>query len=127
MTTLYLESISTIPFPAGTSYVKILQWGQHSYDPGNPCLVSIFGTLWGTNDQPNENPGVLVGCQEDIFFNITNFVIQLAGMLITQKIGQVSFVGCLNDWNNSCSSRMQNLRIPPTIARVYFAIYSAVW
>jgi len=65
--TLCLESIGTIPFQARTSYVKSPEWGQYCCNWRMPCLVSIFGTFWGTWDQPNENLGTLCRCTADIF------------------------------------------------------------
>jgi len=99
---LSLECISTLPCQAGTSYVKILEWGQHSSNCGMPCLSSVFGTFQGTGDQPNENPGALFRCLADIFLNVINCEMQWPGILITQMIGQLSVVGCTNDWHNHC-------------------------
>jgi len=45
--TLSLVSISTIPFQARASNVKIAEWGQYSFNCRIPCLVSIFGIFWG--------------------------------------------------------------------------------
>jgi len=90
--TLSVESISTIPFQAGISFVKILQWGQHSSNRAMPCLVSIFGNFWGTTAQPNENPGVLFRYPGDIVQNITNHEIPRPAMLIARNVGQVSHV-----------------------------------
>jgi len=70
--TLSPESISTIPFPATASDVKIPQWGQHCANCGLPCLVRIFGTFRGTGDQPDKNPVEYFRCAADIFSNITN-------------------------------------------------------
>jgi len=46
--TLSVESISTIAFQWGVSYVEIPEWGQHSSNLGMPCLISIFGSFRGT-------------------------------------------------------------------------------
>jgi len=77
-----LESISTMLFQAGTSYVKIREWGQDCSNRGMPCLVSIFGTLWWTWNQPNKNTGALFRCTVAIFSKITKREIQRRGMLI---------------------------------------------
>ena len=69
---LWLESISTIPFQAAASYVKIPECGQHCSNRGMPCLISIFGTFRGTSVQPNKNPGGLFRFAADIFSNISN-------------------------------------------------------
>jgi len=95
--TLFLESISTVPFQAGTSYVKIPEWGQHSSNCGMPCFISSFGTMWWTGDPLNEDPAAEFRCSVDIFSNITNCEIWWSGMLMAQKLAQVSFDGCTND------------------------------
>ena len=100
-----VESISTIPFQAGTSYVNIPELGQQSSNRGMPYLISIVGTFWGSGDQPNENPGTLYRCPADVSTNITNHDIQWPGMLTAQKIGQVSHVRCINNWHNHRSGR----------------------
>jgi len=122
--TLSLESICTIPFQAGVSVVKMPQLRQHSFNRGMPCLVNVFGTFRGTWDQPDKNPGTLFQCMADIFSNITNCEIQRPGMLISRKIGQVSLVGCTNDWHHRRSGRMLILCIPPPISRVHLAVDS---
>jgi hypothetical protein len=43
--TFYLESICTIPFQAGTSDVKIPEWGQHCATSGMPCFVRILAPV----------------------------------------------------------------------------------
>jgi len=126
-TTLSVESNSTIAFQAGTSYVKFPEWGQHSSNRGMPCLISIFGTIWGTGDQPSEDLGALCRCPADIFSNIPNCEIQRAGMLIPQKIGQMSLLGCTNDWHNCPSGRKLILCIEPPITRVHLTVYSATF
>jgi len=83
---LSLESISTIPFQAKASDVKILEWGQHCSNHGMPCFVSIFGTFRTKGDQPNKNPEALCMCTADIFLNSTDPEIQRPGMLVAQKI-----------------------------------------
>jgi len=101
-----LESISTMPFEAGTSYVKIPEWRQHCSKRGMPCLVHLLGNFRGTWNQPKGNRGALFRCPADIFSNISKCEIQRPGMLIAWKIGEVSVVGCTNDWQNRSSSRM---------------------
>jgi len=66
--TLSLETISTIPFQAGTSYVNIPEWGQHCSNRGMPCHVFIFGTFQGTWNMPYARPGVLFRWTTDIFW-----------------------------------------------------------
>ena len=89
-----------------------------------PCFVNVLGTLWGTWDQPDKNPGALFWCAVDNFSNIANCEIQRPGMLIARKIGQVSLVGSTNDGHNCCSARKLILCIPPPIARVHLAVDS---
>jgi hypothetical protein len=45
-------------------------------------------------------------------------------MLIARKIGQVSLVGCTDDWHNRCFSGKIFLCTPPPIARVHLALDS---
>ena len=125
--TTSLESIITFPFHARTSYVTIPEWGQHCSNCGMPCLIGIFGTIWGTWNKPNENPGTLCRCSADIFSNISNREIQLPGMLVARKIGLVRLVGCTNDWHNCHFSRKLILCILPLIAGVNLAVYSATF
>ena len=127
MITLSLESIGTISFQARASEVNNPEWGQHCSNCRMPCLVSIFGTFWKSGHQPNNNPGVLFRCTADIFSNISDPDIQWPGMLIARKISQVGPVGCTNDWHNSRSSRKMILCIPPQIACVHLAVYSATF
>jgi len=87
-----------------------------------PCLVSIFGTVCGTGDQPNKNPGALFRCMADIFSSITDHEIQRPDMLVTLEIGQVGHVRCRNDWHNCRSSRKLIWHIQPAIACVHFAV-----
>jgi len=103
--TLSRESISTIPFQARASDVKIPEWGQHCSNCGMPCLVSIIGTIRMTGDQPNKNPGMLFRCMTDIISKITDREIQRPGVLVAGKISQVGLVGFPNDWHNRHSSR----------------------
>ena len=121
--TLSLESISTIPYQARASDVRIPEWGQHCSNGGMPCPVSIFGTFRRAGDQPNKNPGALVRCMADTFSNITDREIQRPGILVGRKIGQVGLVRCTNDWHNCRCSRKLILRIPPPIACVHLAVY----
>jgi len=125
--TLFLESISTIPFQARTSYVQIPEWGQHSSNGRTQCLVSIFGTFRGTWDQPNEILAARFRCLLDIFSNITNCEIKRPGMLIAWKIVPLSLIGSTNDSHNCCPSRKLILHIPQPIARVHRAVYSATF
>jgi len=53
--TLSWKTIRPIPFQAGTSDVKIPEWGQQSSNCGKPCVVSIICTFQGTGDQHNKN------------------------------------------------------------------------
>ena len=122
--TLSLESITTVPFQARASDVKISQWGQHCSNCGMLCLISIFGIFRRTGDQSNKNAGALFRCTADIFSNITDCDIQQPAMLVAGKIGQVGLVGCTNDWHNGYSSRKL---IPPPIACVHFTVYSATF
>jgi len=48
-------------------------------------------------------------------------------MLIAWKIGQVSLVGCPNDWHNRRSGRQVILRIPPPLTGVRLTVYSATF
>jgi hypothetical protein len=125
--TLSLESISTIPFQSGTSCVMIPEWGQHGSSHRIPCLVSNIGTFRRTGDPPNKNSCPLFRWAADIFSNITTRGIHRPGMLIIQKLGQVSLVGCRNDWHNHRSGRKLILHIPVPIACVYPAVYSAIF
>jgi hypothetical protein len=126
-TTLSLESISTVPFQARVSDVKILEWGQHCSNGGMSCLISTFGTFRRTGDQPNKIPGVGYKCTVDIFSNITDCEIQWPGRLVAQKIGPVGLVGCTNYWHNRQSCRNLILRSPPPIACVHLTVYSATF
>ena len=119
-----LESISTIPCQAGTSYVKIPEWGQHCSNRRMPCIMDILGTFRGTWNQRNENAGAPDWCTADIFSNVTNRDIQRPGMLIAWKLGQVSLVGCTNDWHNRRSGRKLILHIPPAVAVAPCIFYS---
>jgi len=125
--TLSWESISTISFQAGASYVKIPEWGLHSSNLEMPCLVSILGTFWGIWNQPNQNPAVLFWCTAHIFSNIANCEIQQPDMLIARKIGEVSLVRCTNDWHKCRSSRKLIPCIPPPVMDVQLTIYCATF
>jgi len=89
-----------------------------------PCFVNVFGTIRGTGDQPDKNLGALFRCPANIFLNIANGEIQRPGMLIAQKNGQLSLVGCTYDWHNCRSGRKLILCIPPPIAHVHLAVDS---
>ena len=122
--TLSPESISTIPFQAGASDVKMPKLRQHSSNRGMPCFVYDFGTCQGTWGHADENPGALFRCSVNIVLNITYCEIQRPGMLIALNICQVSLIGCTNDWHNRRSGRNLILCIPPPITRVHIAVYS---
>ena len=92
--TLSLESISTIPFQARASNVKMPKLRQHISNRGMPCLINVFGTFRWTWNQPDKNPGALFSWKAEIISNVTNCEIQRPGMLIARKIGQVSLLGC---------------------------------
>jgi len=124
MVTLLLESISTIPFQARASDVKMPKLRQHSSNRGMPCFNSVFGTFRGTGNEPDKNPGALFTCAVDIFSNITNCEMQWPGMLIARKVGQVSLVGCTYDWHNHRCSRKLILCIPPPITCIHLAVDS---
>ena len=121
------ESITTIPFQARASDVKIPEWGQHCSNLRMAYLSSIFVTFRRTGDQPNKNPGALSRCMADILLNITDHEMQQPGMLVAQRIGHVGLVGCTNDSHNHRSSRKLLLRFPPPIAWVHLTIYSATF
>jgi len=75
------DPITIIECQATTCYRKILNWGQHNSNGGITYLVIVFGTVWGTADQPNENPGALSRHQADSYSNITNCEQQWRGIL----------------------------------------------
>jgi hypothetical protein len=60
----------------------------------------------------------------DFFSNMIYCEIQRPGVLIAQKIGHVSLVGCTNDWQNRCSGRNWMLCMSPLIARVHLVVDS---
>jgi len=123
--TLSLEFISKIPFEDGTSYVKRLEWGQQRSNHGTRCLVSNLDTLWGTWDQPNENPEALHSCTADMFSNNTNRETHRAGTLVAWTIEQVSLVGSTNDWHNHLPSKKMSLPIPPPpIPHIHVPVYA---
>ena len=122
--TLSLESISTIPFQARASDVKIPKLRQHSFNRGMPGFVTVFGTFLGTWDQPDRKGGALSRYAAAIFWNNTNCEILRPGMLIARKIGQVNLVRCTHDWHNRHSGRRLILCIPPPIARIHLAVDS---
>jgi len=122
--TLSLESICTIPSQARASDVKMSKLRQHSSYRIVPCFVDVFGTIRGTWDQSDDNPGMLFRCPADICSNITNCDVQWPGVLITRKIGQVSLVGCMYDWYNRCSGRKFILSIPKPDAQIHLAVDS---
>ena len=123
--TLSLESISTIPFQASATDVKIPEWGQYCSHCKMACLISNFLSIRGTADQPNKSPAPLIWCTADIYSNITDREILWPGILVTRKFHQVDLVRRTNNWHNCPSSRKLILCIPPPIARVHLAEYSA--
>jgi hypothetical protein len=70
---------------------------------------------------------MLFWCPPDISAKITNRQRQQPGMLIVRKIGHVSLVGYTKDWYNRPSCRLLILCIPPPVAGVYLAVYSATF
>jgi len=120
--TLSLESIRIVPFQAGTSYLKILEWGQHSCNCRLPCLFSIFGPLWRLGDQPNKNPGARFGFGVDIILSIIMCKIPQPARLVARHILQISLVRCINNWHNCRSSRIIILKIPPPITHGHLAV-----
>jgi len=120
--TLSLESTSTIPCQARTSYVKILKWEQHSSNCGMPCQVSIFGTFQRTADQANQNQGLQCRCVVDIFLNSSNWEIHQAGMWITWIIDHVSLVGCTCIWHNYHSGTKLILVMPSPLTWVVVVV-----
>ena len=125
--TLSVESIRRIPLQAGTSYVKILEWGQHCSNREIPCIVCISGNFQGTWHQPKENPGAPFWCTVEILSNITNLEIKQRGMLFAWKIGQGSLVGCTNDWHNGRSGRKLIVCMPPPVTSVHLNVYLATF
>jgi len=123
---LSLESICTIAFQARASDVKTSQLGQHSSNRGRPCLVNVFGSFWGTCDQPDKKLEALSWCTADTFSNITNCDIQLPGILMAQKIGQVSLIGCTYDWHDRRSASNFIFGIPPQITSVHLTVDSTI-
>jgi hypothetical protein len=121
------DSISTIPFQAGTSYVKIVGWGEYCSNSGILCLTRSFGTFRGTWDPSNKNPFALYRCSADIFWNITNREIQWPGLLIARKFGQLSLVGCTHDGHNCSSCWKLILHISPQIACIHLTVYLAIF
>jgi hypothetical protein len=124
MITISGASISTIPFQAGTSCANIAVWGQHSSTCRLPFLISIFHTICRILNQPNANTGVLFRYPLDRFLTIANCEINQPGMLMAQKIGQVSCFGCTNTWPNELPSWKLILRILPPITFIHIAINS---
>jgi hypothetical protein len=112
---LSLESICTISFEPRASDVKLAKLRWHSCTGRIPFFFNVFGTFPWSWDHANVNPGLLFRCLADIFLNITHGEIQWPGILITWNIGQVSLVGCTNDWHNCHSGRILTLCIPPLV------------
>jgi len=123
--TLSLQSSSTTPFQARTSYVKIPEGVQHCCNHGMPCVVHIFSTFQGTWNQSYENPDAVFECTADMFMHSTNCELQQPGMLITRSIVQVSLVRCTNEWHNHRSARKPILRILPPLNSVNLSVYLA--
>jgi len=125
---LPLKSISRDPFQAGSSYVKIPEWGKHSSTHRMPCLVSSIGTFRVSGVQPSDFLGTHCRCVVDIFSKITNCVIQWQSMMITRKLSQVSVVTCGDHWHNCYSGRKPILRIAPPTASIELPVNSAtIW
>jgi len=122
--TLSLESICTIPLQAMASDVKIPKLRQYSSNCRMPSSVNLFGIFRGTWDRPDMNPGALLWCVADIVSYVTHCEIHWPGMLVARKIGEVSVVGCTNDWYNRPSGRQLILCIPLLISRIYLAVDS---
>jgi hypothetical protein len=116
--------MSTITFPARTSYVKIPLWGQQSSNHGMPFLLNIFGPFLGKWNQPNKNRALLFRCLADMVSNITNCEIQRPGMLIAQKINQGSLLQCTHKWKNAHPGRKLMFYIAPPIGLVHLGVYS---
>jgi len=49
---LPLDYLDSIPCQPGNSHVNIPEWWQHRSTHVMPCLVSSFGTIWWTCNQP---------------------------------------------------------------------------
>jgi len=109
----------------------ISSWGQWCQDawvetaqfqPWNAMPHQYFWHLSGDMGSAREGFRCAFWFTANIFLNITNCEIQWPAMLIAQRIGQVSLVGCTNDWHNGHSSRKLILWIPPPIASVNLAV-----
>jgi len=124
VTVLLLQSISTIPFLARASDVKMPRLRQHSSNHRMPCFIYVFGTFWGTWDQADENPGTHFMCTADIFSNVTYHEIQRPGILIARKFCHVSLVGCTNDRHNCRFGSKLILSIPLRNSCVQLAVDS---
>ena len=122
--TLSLQSISTIPFHAGVSHVKMPKLRQHSPNRRMPCFVDVFGTFQGTCDKAYQNPGAVCRCMADIFSNNTYREIERVGMLIARNVSQVSLVKCTTDRHNRRSGRKLIIGIAPRITRLHLAVYA---
>jgi len=120
--TWFLKSICGILIQAGTRHINIAGWGQHSSNCSIPYLVTICDTIWGTGDQPNENPGILSICVVDCYSYTSNREIQQPGMLIVWKICQLRIVRCANDWDTHHSSRKHLMHILPAITCVHLSV-----
>jgi len=122
---LFRESFGTILFQAGASDVKMPRLRQHSSNHGMPCFVNVLATLWGTWDQPEQNPGACFWCAVNMFPNFAKCEIQRPGTLIARKIGQLNYVGCTYDSHNCRSGRKLILCTTPQIAHVHLAVESS--
>jgi len=121
---LLLESFCTILFQAGASDVKMPRLRQHSSNHGMPCFVNVLGTLWGTWDQPDQNPGARFWCAVNMFPNFAQCEMLWPGTLIARTFGQVNYVGRTYDSHNCRSGRKLILCITPQIAHVHLAVES---
>ena len=81
----------------------------------------MLSSVWGTGDQPRQNPSMLFKCMVESFFNTTSHEIHQPVKLLIQKIVQTSLVRLRNDWHNYRSCRMLILGIAQTITSVYQA------
>ena len=121
LVTLSLEFICTILFQAMASDVNKSKLRQYSSNHVVPCFVNVFNTFWGTCDWPIKNPGKMFRYLVDMFLNIPKCEIQRPDMLITQKMGQMSLVGCTYDCHKCRSWRTLIMCILPPITCIYLA------
>jgi len=77
-----------------------------------PGFVYDVGTFQESWDLAGEYPGMLARCMAVTILNSTYCEIQPLGMFNVRNIGQMSFVGCTNDWQNRHSGRTLILSTP---------------